>query len=50
MVRKGGDLAWRDEAEWARRGMEHGATTDVSRLDTGWGRHREATWGGRTTR
>jgi hypothetical protein len=50
MARRGGDQAWRDEAEWARQGMEHGVAAGVAWLDAGWGRRREAAWGRRTTR
>jgi len=28
--------------------MEHGAVADLARLDVGWGRCREVSWGGQT--
>jgi hypothetical protein len=46
MARRGGDPAWHNEAEWAWWGMEHGAAANVARPDVGWGRRREAAWGG----
>ena len=45
------DEAQREEAEWAQRGMVHGAAADLAWLDVRWGRgRREAAWDERMAR